>query len=188
MMEKVNERWLVLEAHVKFYPPPNMQNTETPDYQSIRRLINAFQEAWNNGNARELASFFTEDGFRVGPDGDIQNGQAELETAYGKMIKTMKDDTTLEFKPGRIRAISPDLATWQARLDILVSGKPSVKGYSFILLKKAGERWLIYETHPKSFPHQISQLMMKSRFLQRSRVSVRHGAKRGRKRGSFFLC
>ena len=155
VMEKVKGRWLVLEAHVKFYPPPNMHNTETPDYQSIRRLINSFQESWNNGNAKELASFFTEDGFRVGPDGDIQNGQAELETAYGKMIKTMKDDTTLEFEPGRIRVISPELATWQARLDILVSGKPSVKGYSFILLKKAGGKWLIYETHPKSFPHDI---------------------------------
>jgi uncharacterized protein (TIGR02246 family) len=124
----------------------------TAEEQSISSLMKAFHEAWNKGDARVTASCFTDDGIRVGPEGDIQHGKAEIEAAYDQMLKTMPG-TTLKFQPGSIRMLSSEYATWQAEMEIIpAGGKSSAKGYSFALLKKVDGRWFILEAHPKSFP------------------------------------
>ncbi|KNZ42074.1 YybH family protein [Acetobacterium bakii] len=123
---------------------------ETIEKQLINNLENSFHDAWANGDAREIASFFTDDGFRVGPDGTIQHGRSELEEAFAEMFKMMPD-ATLTFEPGTIRLLSPEYATWQGGVEItLGEGKPSIKGYALDLLKKVDEHWLIQEAHPKT--------------------------------------
>lgn len=116
----------------------------------ITELENSFHDAWKNANAKEIASFFTDDGVRVGPDGTIQHGKAELEEAYAKMLKMMPG-STLKFGPGTIRILSSEFATWQSGLEItLGDGKPTIKGYSLDLLKKVDGHWFIQEAHPKT--------------------------------------
>jgi uncharacterized protein (TIGR02246 family) len=56
------------------------------DEAAIVGEIQAFSDAWNKGDAKLTASFFTEDGVRVGAMGDRQQGRAELEAAYDKLL------------------------------------------------------------------------------------------------------
>jgi len=56
------------------------------DEESIVAEVQAFSEAWSRGDAKAAASFFTEDGVRVGAMGDVQHGRAEVEAAYDKLL------------------------------------------------------------------------------------------------------
>ena len=123
---------------------------ETLEKQLIANLENSFHDAWESRDAKEIASFFTDDGVRVGPDGTIQHGNAELEDAFDKMLKMMPD-STIKFESGTIRILSPEYATWQGGVEITLGGdKPPIIGYTLDLLKKVDEHWLIQEAHPKT--------------------------------------
>lgn len=102
----------------------------------------------DKGDAKEIASLFTDDGVRAGPDGVIYHGSREIEDAYDKMLKMMPG-STVTYESGTIRIRCEGFAIWQGGVEI-TSGdsKPPIKGYSFDLLKKADGRWLILEAHP----------------------------------------
>ena len=56
----------------------NQQEARMPtndEQQSIFGEIQAFSQAWSRGDARGAASFFTEDGVRVGAAGDVEHGR-----------------------------------------------------------------------------------------------------------------
>src|SRR5438094_570918 len=55
---------------------------QSNDEQAIFSEIEAFTDAWNKGDAKAAAAFFTEDGVRVGAFGDVQHGRTEIEAAY----------------------------------------------------------------------------------------------------------
>lgn len=123
---------------------------ENGEVQLIIQIENSFHDAWNSGDVKKIVSFFADDGIRVGPDGVIQHGRKELEEAYDNLLKMMKG-STIKFEPGSIRILCDDFATWQSRLLIIPGGdKPSIKGYSFDLLKKVEGSWQILEAHPKT--------------------------------------
>jgi uncharacterized protein (TIGR02246 family) len=123
------------------------------EQQAIFSEIEAFTEAWNQGDARAAASFFTEDGVRVGAFGDIQHGRAELEAAYNRLLHQSMPGAVVKQERGNIRMLTPDLAIWQGGLEITPpGGRPSMKGHVVQVMKKVGGRWLILEGHPKFFP------------------------------------
>ena len=59
---------------------------ESHDEQTIFSAIEAFGGAWNKGDAHAAASFFTDDGVRVGAFGDVQHGRNEIEGAYERLL------------------------------------------------------------------------------------------------------
>lgn len=123
---------------------------ENKEVQLIIQVENSFHDAWYSGDVKKIVSFFTDDGIRVGPDGVIQHGKKEIEIAYDKLLKMMPG-STIKFETGSIRILCDDFATWQSRLVIVLGvDKPSIKGYSFDLLKKVDGHWKILEAHPKT--------------------------------------
>ncbi len=123
------------------------------DEQAIFSEIRAFTDAWNRGDAKAAASFFTADGVRVGAYGDMQHGRAEIETAYGRLLHQTMPGAVVRQERGSVRMLSPDLAVWQGGLEIVPSGGvPALKGYVVQVMRKVEGRWLILEAHPKIFP------------------------------------
>lgn len=121
--------------------------------KAIIAEVQAFQVAWNNGDAKLAASFFTEDGVRVGAFGDVQHGRVEIEAAYDKLLHQTMSGAVANMEPGTVRMLSSELAIWQGDLEIVPpAGAPSMKGYVVQVMKKTGNRWLILEAHPKFFP------------------------------------
>jgi len=126
---------------------------ETVDEKSIRAVIEAFGEAWSRGNAKEAASFFTEDAIRVGASGIVLRGRAKIEALYDKMLGTRMKGATVKYERGNIRKLSPELAVWQGGSVAVPAGDgPAVQGYEVDVLKKVDGRWLIIEGHPKILP------------------------------------
>jgi uncharacterized protein (TIGR02246 family) len=122
------------------------------DEQAIFSEIAAFTEVWNKGDAHAAASFFTEDGVRVGAFGDVHYGRTELETAYEKLLHQSMSGAVIKQERGTVRMLSPELAIWQGGLEIAPPNGTSLKGYVVQVMKKVEGRWLILEAHPKFFP------------------------------------
>lgn len=123
------------------------------DIQDIFSEIEAFTEAWNRGDAKAAASFYTDDSVRVGAFGDIQHGRAEIEAAYDKLLHQTMPGAVVTQERGSIRMLTPDLAVWQGGLEITPpGGSTSLKGHVVQVMKKVEGRWLIIEAHPKIFP------------------------------------
>ena len=127
--------------------------SSTEDQESILREVESFSLAWSRGDAKAAASFFTEDGVRVGAAGDEQHGRSEHEAAYEKLLRGRFAGATVTQERGTIRMLTSDLALWQGGLEIAPGGAaPPIKGYVVQLMKKVNGRWLILEAHPKIYP------------------------------------
>ncbi len=120
---------------------------------SILAETQKFSDAWNRADAALAASFFTEDGIRVGAFGDVQRGRAEIRAAYDRLLHQAMPGAQAVQDTGTVRMLTDDLAVWQAKLEIIPGNEgPSLKGFVVQIMKKVNGRWLILEAHPKFFP------------------------------------
>lgn len=126
---------------------------KTDDEQAIMNETASFAEAWSKGDAKAAASYYTEDGTRVGAFGDIQNGRSEIEAAYDRLLHQTMPGAVVKQERGGVRMLTPELAIWQGGIEIIPAGGGSaLKGYVVQVMKKVEERWLVLEGHPKLFP------------------------------------
>jgi uncharacterized protein (TIGR02246 family) len=129
------------------------ENIMTKSEESIYMGNDRFLEAWNQGDAKAAASFYTEDGVRVGAMGDIEHGREEIATAYDNLMHKAMPGAKAKMEKGSIRILTPELAVWQGGLEIQKpDGSPAMKGYVVQVMKKVNNKWLILEGHPKLFP------------------------------------
>jgi uncharacterized protein (TIGR02246 family) len=125
------------------------------DEEAIFQEIDNFNEVWNKGDATLAASFFTEDGVRVGAMGDIEHGREEIAQAYDHLLHTAMPGAKVSIEKGTVRMLSPDFAIWQGGIKIEKpnsGGSPAMKGHVVQVMQKVQGRWLIVEAHPKLFP------------------------------------
>jgi uncharacterized protein (TIGR02246 family) len=128
----------------------------TIDEENIYKENENFLEAWNRGDANAAASFFTEDGVRVGAMGDIEHGREEIASAFENLMHKAMPGAKAMTEKGTIRILTPELAIWQGALEIQKpDGSPPIKGYVVQVMKKVNNKWMILETHPKLFPQPI---------------------------------
>lgn len=121
--------------------------------RSIIAETQKFADAWNRGDAKLAASFFAEDGLRVGAFGDVQRGRAEIEAAYDRLLHQTMPGAKVTQDTGYVRMLTDDLAIWQGGLEIIpASGASPLKGHVVQIMKKVNGRWVILEAHPKLFP------------------------------------
>jgi uncharacterized protein (TIGR02246 family) len=150
-------RWLVLAlafiAGCTTRPPTESPMPSADDVEAIYQEIEAFSDAWSKGDAKGAASFYTEDGVRVGGAGDVEHGRAEVESAYDRLLHGPFSGARVTQDRGTIRMLTSDLALWQGAMQITPpGGRPPLKGYVVQLMKKVNGRWLVLEAHPKLFP------------------------------------
>jgi len=121
--------------------------------QSIMYETTSFADAWSKGDAKAAASFYTEDGTRVGAFGDIQNGRSEIEAAYDSLLHQTMPGAVVKQERGSVRMLTPELAIWQGGMEIIpAGGGAALKGYVVQVMKKVDGHWLVLEAHPKLFP------------------------------------
>ena len=125
----------------------------TNDEENIYKENDNFLEVWNQGDAKAAASFYTEDGVRVGAMGDIEHGREEIAAAYDNLLHKGMPGAKAKMEKGTIRMLTPELAVWQGGLEIhKPDGSPPMKGYVVQVMKKVNNKWMILEAHPKLFP------------------------------------
>ena len=125
----------------------------TNDEENIYKENENFLEAWNQGDVKAAASFFTEDGVRVGAMGVIEHGREEIATAYDNLLHKGMPGAKAKMEKGTIRMLTPELAVWQGGLEIQKpDSSPPMKGYVVQVMKKVNNKWMILEAHPKLYP------------------------------------
>ena len=123
------------------------------DEENIYKENDNFLEAWNKGDAKAAASFFAEDGVRVGAMGDVEHGREEITTAYENLMHKAMPGAKAKMEKGTIRVLTPELVVWQGGIEIeKPDGSPPMKGWVVQVMKKVNDRWLVLEAHPKLFP------------------------------------
>jgi uncharacterized protein (TIGR02246 family) len=123
------------------------------EIEAILAETQAFAEAMNAGDAALAASFYTEDGTRVGGSGDTQHGRQEIEAAYHRLLHEAMPGARLSQERGTVRMLTPDLAVWQGGIEIVVPGsEATLRGHVVQVMNKVDGRWLILEGHPKIYP------------------------------------
>lgn len=126
--------------------------------EEIYNVNKTFSEAWNRGDAKALAGFYTEDGVRVGARGDIQCGLGKIEDAYEKLLHGRLSGATVVMEKGTVRPLTHTLALWEGGMEIIPSnGASAIKGYVVQVMKKVRGKWLILESHPKFYPPTESE-------------------------------
>jgi uncharacterized protein (TIGR02246 family) len=130
-----------------------IRQTEDIEHEAIIAETQAFAEAWGRGDARAAASFYADDGVRVGAFGDVQQGRDEIERAYSRLFNQVMPGAKISQERGTVRMLAPDLAVWQAGIEITPVGEASpMRGHVVQVMQKVGDRWLVVEAHPKIFP------------------------------------
>ena len=125
----------------------------TKDEEDIYKENDKFLEAWNQGDTKAVASFFTDDGVRVGAMGDIEHGREEIASAYENLMHKAMPGAKAKMEKGTIRMLTPELALWQGGLEIQkTDGSTPMKGYVVQVMKRVNNKWMILEAHPKLFP------------------------------------
>ena len=122
------------------------------DEEDIIAETQRFAEAWSRGNAREAASFFAEDGVRVGAMGDTQRGRAEVEAGLERLLHGPFAGAEVHQERGTVRMLTAELALWQGAIEIAPAKGTPIKGHVVQLMKMVDGRWLVLEAHPKLFP------------------------------------
>ena len=123
------------------------------DEQAIMNEAASFAEAWSKGDAKAAASYYTDDGTRVGAFGDRQNGRSEIEAAYDRLLHQTMPGAVVKQERGSVRMLTPELAVWQGGMEIAPSGGGApLRGYVVQVMRKVQGRWLVLEGHPKLLP------------------------------------
>jgi len=131
------------------------------DEAAIRKAIDSYVEAFNQGDAKALSAHFGEQGEMVTPAGDTLQGRQQLEEAFAAYFQETKD-AKIELQDTAIRLLSPSVAIETGVARVLVPGaEPSETEYEAIHVKTA-EGWKIdsvrEEAAPVAAPSHYEQL------------------------------
>ena len=99
-----------------------------------------FVEAFNKGDAKALAAFFTEDGDMIDQDGHQIKGRKAIEEVYTKLFADTKG-AKLYIKITSLRVVRPDLALEDGLTEVVPAdgGPPSAARYTVVHVKQDGE-------------------------------------------------
>ena len=107
----------------------------------------AFIAAFNKGDAKAVAAFWTPDGDYTDQDGEKYKGRAALEKLYEKVFAQNKG-AKLTIHVGALRQIGTDTAIEEGVTEVAPTegGLPSVAAFMAVLVKKDGE-WYFESVH-----------------------------------------
>ena len=107
---------------------------------AIQKNAEAFVEAFNKGDAKALAAFFTEDGDMIDQEGRQIKGRKAIEQVYTKLFADTKR-SKLYIKITSMRVVRPDLALEDGLTEVVPAdgGPPSAARYTVVHVKEDGE-------------------------------------------------
>ncbi len=131
--------------------------TDRPeDEKAIRAIAEAFTRAFNSGDAKAVAAFFTEDAEFIDEYGGLYQGRPAIEDFYAAMFQG-RPGFTIEVAMNALRFLGPDVAKeeGQTRLKKSAGDPTTIRSYTVLFVKQQG-RWLyssVREEHAIAVSH-----------------------------------
>ena len=132
---------LALAAGLSARPAPAAEPIDTAKEEAaLQKNAEAFVEAFNKGDAKALAAFFTDDGDMIDQDGHQIKGRKAIEEVYTKFFADTKG-AKLYIKITSMRVVRPDLALEDGLTEVVPAdgGPPSAARYTVVHVKQDGE-------------------------------------------------
>jgi uncharacterized protein (TIGR02246 family) len=115
---------------------------DNEDEAAIRKAIDSYIRAFNQGDAKALAAHFGEQGEMVTPAGETLRGRQQLEQGFAAYFQEAKD-AKIELAGTVVRFLSPSVALESGVARVIVPGQePSETEYEAIHVKTA-DAWKI---------------------------------------------
>lgn len=119
---------------------------QAPTDAELRRLIDAYAQAWSKGDARALAGLYTTEAIVVSADGKVSVGRAAIEQAMKEALTGPYRGTKLGMTPGQTGRSGQDVyaaeGTYLITGGMPPAGYPTRGRYLNTLVRTSG-RWLI---------------------------------------------
>jgi uncharacterized protein (TIGR02246 family) len=124
---------------------------------SIRKVIDAEEDAWNRGDAKAFAARFQEDGAFTDVFGAVSHTRAELEKRQVEFFMSLFKGSRLALKVRRVRFLRPDVAI--VEIDTEVSGFRKLPPVVYVdaekvlrtrlqqVMAKTGTDWMVAAFH-----------------------------------------
>jgi uncharacterized protein (TIGR02246 family) len=114
---------------------------------AMEKLRSDYEQAWKNGDAKALATLYTEDCLSVNQFGVVTRGRAGIEKLMTENFAGPYKGSTIAIKLGAAQAVTPDIAVGEGTYSVLGAGpdgKPMTwRGHYVNTLIKKGNAWLI---------------------------------------------
>ena len=119
---------------------------QAPTDAELRRLTEAYAQAWAKGDAKAVAALHTTQSVRVGADGKVSVGRVEIEQALTEALNGPYRATKIGLSAGQTTRAGQDVyvseGTFQIAGGIPPAGVPTRGHYLHTIVRLNG-RWLI---------------------------------------------
>lgn len=136
---------------------PVADSVAAAEEASIRKVIDAEEDAWNRGDAKAFAARFQEEGSFTDVFGAVSRSRAELEKRQVEFFTSLFKGSRLALKVRRIRFLRPDVAI--VEIDTEVSGFRKLPPVVYVdaekvlrtrlqqVMAKTGTDWMVAAFH-----------------------------------------
>jgi uncharacterized protein (TIGR02246 family) len=143
-------------AGVKPGGPPALLSRRPEDERALRSIADAYAHAYNTGDARSLATLFTDDAEMIDEDGEHLRGRLMIEEVFRSTFKE-RPGATIQIAPASLRFLGPDVAQEEGQTVVKAAGgqTPATRHYT-VLYVKQGNRWMyssVREEQEKGLTH-----------------------------------
>jgi uncharacterized protein (TIGR02246 family) len=110
---------------------------EPPELAAARKTAGEFVKAFNNGDAKAVAAFWTRDGEFLGPDGEPLRGREAIEKEYAEFFKK-HPKARAEIDIETLRLLGRNTALEEGTLKVHLPGEkePGVSRYSALHIRE----------------------------------------------------
>ena len=132
-------------------------NGNEEDKAAIQKSAEAFIEAFEKGDAKAVAAFWTQDGDYTTLTGRNMKGRDEIAKAFEEFFKENKD-LKLRINSDSLRFVTPDVAVEDGTTEVIPpdGAPPSRARYTIIRIKKDGQ-WMVSSVRDAAFAPPTNQ-------------------------------
>ena len=119
------------------------EKNNDPQRQAIEKVMSSFESAFNKGDAKAPAAFWTPDGDLIGLQGERTEGRKQIEKLFGGLFSANKD-MKLKFSIDAVHLVGEDAAVVDATAEVFppLPAMPAEPRSTMVLVRRDG-RWLI---------------------------------------------
>jgi len=132
-----------------------MIHAQAPTDAELRRLTEAYAQAWAKGDATALAGLHTTEALRIGVDGKVAVGRAAIQQAFTEAFAGPYRGTKITLNVGQTARAAQDVyvseGTYQIGGGLPPAGVPTRGRYLQTIVRLSG-RWLIAGDAPVDTP------------------------------------
>jgi uncharacterized protein (TIGR02246 family) len=119
---------------------------QDPTDGELRRLSEAYAQAWAKGDAKAVTGLYTSEAIRIGPEGKIAVGRAAIEQALSEALRGPYRGTRIGLTSGQTTRAAQDAYVSEGNF-LIVGGMPpagtATRGRYIHTLVRVSGRWLI---------------------------------------------